>query len=492
MGSRCFAGRVGVVRAGVFVTVAVCRPCSAQPKPAQSAAPQPTASEPAAPASPRPDGVRQPAAHASSWRLPKLKPVFASIGYIGSFLDGDSPAHAQGVETSLIGYLEPSATADFGLGIGAVFQYQHYDEPEGHGRWAAGFELAYAFGGLELLYAHRNGAGDLETTHGLAIGPYVSVLGVFNFAARFVVPISPTGDAGYGSEHGITLGVKVPLPIGARRWNTSFGRPCTVGGRALSAALVIHHSPEPAPMSAIGAALALCFEGLCAEDRARLTRFWSEIAEEEHASIAAFHRLSLALLALGAPASLLTATALAAGDEVRHAELARAVAEQLAACRFTFTRFPAGLAANVEQTPVELALGSLEQGCLGEGTAARILAQAGRECECPELARALSFVAAEERAHAELAWQILEYALRIDPDQVRLALETWLARAAPGTLTLRGWFLPRGWGAIDPEDEQAHGCAVWSETALRLSRVLANSTALSAGSSRLSLFQPAL
>ncbi len=57
---------------------------------------------------------------------------------------------------------------------------------------------------------------------------------------------------------------------------------------------------------------------------ARQARQWTETARLEHASIAAFARFVLQLMALGAPAELVAADVLAtiATDEARHAELA--------------------------------------------------------------------------------------------------------------------------------------------------------------------------
>jgi hypothetical protein len=60
--------------------------------------------------------------------------------------------------------------------------------------------------------------------------------------------------------------------------------------------------------------------------RARLARHWKRAAAAEHASIAAFSRHSLQLMALGAPRRLVQQTHEAALDEIRHAQMAYTLA----------------------------------------------------------------------------------------------------------------------------------------------------------------------
>ena len=55
--------------------------------------------------------------------------------------------------------------------------------------------------------------------------------------------------------------------------------------------------------------------------RQKLGEYWLHNARMEHASIAAFARLSLELLSLGAPPDLLRQSASAQADEIHHAEI---------------------------------------------------------------------------------------------------------------------------------------------------------------------------
>jgi hypothetical protein len=227
--------RAPAVRAGVFVTVVVSRPATADPasvavapaqptREASRAVPSATAAEPISPNEPVVFRVGDTdfTDDASSSSFIRFDgPVFFSVGYIGSLLGGANPSNAHGVEASLIGYVNRGADRSIGIGLGTLFQYQQYDGPESHGRWAAGFELASPIGGVELMYAHRNGAGSFDTTHGIALGPYLSLVGVLNLAGRIVVPLSPGGERGYGVEYGITLGIKLPLRVAGRFWTNS-------------------------------------------------------------------------------------------------------------------------------------------------------------------------------------------------------------------------------------------------------------------------------
>src|SRR5262249_9106811 len=65
--------------------------------------------------------------------------------------------------------------------------------------------------------------------------------------------------------------------------------------------------------------------GLSAADRASAAVYFAREAAFEHASIAAFSRVALGLLGLGAPAELVAETHAAALDEVEHARVAFAL-----------------------------------------------------------------------------------------------------------------------------------------------------------------------
>jgi hypothetical protein len=131
--------------------------------------------------------------------------------------------------------------------------------------------------------------------------------------------------------------------------------------------------------------------------RQRAAARWLEIARQEHASVAAFARVSLELMAVGAPPHLLEGCHRAALDEVGHARLALDLARALG----------------------------------GEGSAAAC-AHISAERACGPAAAAVRTIAAEETRHAALAWSTLQWALQRDP-----ALAEPLARAFEDALVQR-------------------------------------------------------
>lgn len=149
-------------------------------------------------------------------------PIFVSAGYIGSFIWGDHPATAHGVEASLLAYLD-SAPGET-IALGPVVQYQSYSGPA-HGRLGAGIGLAYPFCGLDVLYALRRETRDHATTHGLSLGPYLTFVGILHVAGRFTFALSPSDPSGAGNEYGLTLGVKLPLLISGDFFEFGSGRP---------------------------------------------------------------------------------------------------------------------------------------------------------------------------------------------------------------------------------------------------------------------------
>ena len=172
--------------------------------------------------------------------------------------------------------------------------------------------------------------------------------------------------------------------------------------------------------------------------RAALATLWSESAQAEHASVPAFSRLSLSLMAVGAPANLVEAAHRAALDEIEHARRAFALAScyggapvapgELAELHFA----PDGIAADL----LVLAHESLLDGCLNEGLAAAVAADAAVRAGNPAARAVLAAVASDEAAHAELAWEIVGWCCAQSGVELHRALRQAL-RAAP---TLTPWW----------------------------------------------------
>lgn len=145
--------------------------------------------------------------------------------------------------------------------------------------------------------------------------------------------------------------------------------------------------------------------------RERLARHWTRVGLMEHASVAAFARFALQLLALGAPPELLLDTQRALGDETEHARICFALAS-------THAGHPVG--------PGPLRLdGALEdgvdlesvlrlvfrEGCIGETVAAVEASEAAEHAESETLQRLLRRIADDEQRHAALAWRFARWAL---------------------------------------------------------------------------------
>jgi hypothetical protein len=158
---------------------------------------------------------------------------------------------------------------------------------------------------------------------------------------------------------------------------------------------------------------------LSATDRDALASAWTADALLEHASVASFARLSLALLAAGAPPELIDETHRAAADEVRHARLCFALASAYAGEDVGPGAFPLGGAVQVPATLGELAVSTVREGCVGETVAAVVAAEQLARATDPAVRAALTEIAADEARHAELAWKTVAWAVNAGGGEVR-------------------------------------------------------------------------
>lgn len=150
-------------------------------------------------------------------------------------------------------------------------------------------------------------------------------------------------------------------------------------------------------------------------------------AAEEHASIGAFARTIVELIALGAPPELLRETQEALADEIRHAELAFALARAAGSPREPGL-FPAATApfSSPDTLAADLARSVLRGGCFGETEAAiRLLERAFAVKSAPssgaateELTAFYTDLSRDEARHAALAFRTIGWLLKAFPREV--------------------------------------------------------------------------
>jgi hypothetical protein len=163
-------------------------------------------------------------------------------------------------------------------------------------------------------------------------------------------------------------------------------------------------------------------EGLDPELRGELAAAWEQAARMEHASIAAFARFSLQLLALGAPPDLIERTNRAMVDETRHARAAFALASAYRAKDIGPGPLPIGGALDGGNDVASIIRLVIREGCIGETVAAVEAGEAEENAMDPVVRGVLSMIAGDESEHAELAWRTVRWALQAHGDEVRGAV----------------------------------------------------------------------
>lgn len=199
------------------------------------------------------------------------------------------------------------------------------------------------------------------------------------------------------------------------------GRPFLVGATARVASLASVDPTETAQD----------VEGLLAEA-------WADDGLFEHASVAAFARLTLQLMALGAPSSLIEASQRASLDELEHAAFCFSRAAHHAASHHAASHHADGPGEPPRPGPLDVR-GALDdvswesllranvlEGCIGETLAAVRVGEQARLATDPALQAALRKVAEDEARHADLAWQILAWSLDVAPERARDVLQRTL------------------------------------------------------------------
>lgn len=141
---------------------------------------------------------------------------------------------------------------------------------------------------------------------------------------------------------------------------------------------------------------------------------WTRIALMEHASVAAFARFALQLLAVGAPPALLQQTSQAMSDETRHAQLAFGLARRFGA--LDVGPGPLQVQGSLDELDLKsITLTTLLEGCIGETVAALCAKLALEHVRDAELQAVLTTIAQDESNHALLAWRFVQWAIGMQP-----------------------------------------------------------------------------
>lgn len=198
-------------------------------------------------------------------------------------------------------------------------------------------------------------------------------------------------------------------------------------------------------------------EGVDEATRTALAAQWRENGRTEHASVAAFARLTLDLMALGAPPSLVAGAQRDALDEIRHAELCFALARAIDGRNESPTSFPEAARARTlsrirNVALAELAVDSLVDGALHEGVSARIVAKLARRAADPSIRAIAKQIAADEGRHSAHGWDVVKFCLAEGGAPVAHALASAvrvlpdeMATPLPADASAGGW---ERWGIM--------------------------------------------
>ena len=148
----------------------------------------------------------------------------------------------------------------------------------------------------------------------------------------------------------------------------------------------------------------------------------------EHTSVASFGKVTMQLLRLNAPADLIERTLASAQDEIRHAQYMFSIVDQLSTVLGIGTttvpgEFPFPNDRIEIATP--LVTETLEEGVVGECTAAVRLCVRSKTTSNKKLALVLKEMAKDEARHAALAFRTVFWAIGV-LDDARNATEKWL------------------------------------------------------------------
>jgi len=258
-----------------------------------------------------------------------------------------------------------------------------------------------------------------------------------------------TGDDGCLSDADCVAGSHCTLSAGStqRTCQTvgcAVGRPFLVDGEARLAPIARRPEWRSRSVSPV-------VHSLAPEVRARLGAEWSQTARMEHASIAAFARFTLQLLAVGAPPGLIADAQRAMADETVHAQLAFGLASAYAGADVGPGRL--AVEESLGETDLRALVATLfAEGCVGETLAALEAREALDHATDPVVRGVLQTIADDEKRHAELAWRTIAWVVSVTGSEAL----AWIDDAIADAVARCEWEAPYAVSARD-EDMLVHG-----------------------------------
>ncbi len=200
-----------------------------------------------------------------------------------------------------------------------------------------------------------------------------------------------------------------------------------------------------------GAPLEAAADALDPDTRRAVAAAWLHDAADEHAAIGAFAQLAIDLLAVGAPADLVDRAHEAAQQEIVHARDAYTLASALAG--ESLGPGPLPVQARPPLSLTHLATTSALDGWRNESLAACLAAARRHHATVPAVHAAMDTVLRDEASHAQLAWDIVRWAIAQGGETVRQAVREVLTEAPPLRATPEP--LVPAWGRLGAEALQA-------------------------------------
>lgn len=355
-----------------------------------------------------------------------------NLGLFGGLHGGPAGGAGAGVEASHVAYGAPISRNAFCYGPFVQAAAFARGESSVTGMFVAGAEVAYGGAGIEGGLFAQTAGGAYGAALGVHVAPYLS-LGYVWFAVPIHIPLTTeAGMAGVTASAGFVAGFKIPIPTFGNDPRSSLfrmpgGRPLTHQGRPVVARV----AESPAWIDDVSPEVG----ELTPELRAHLARQWLDDALSEHASVLAFTRVAMQLLAAGAPPELVEEAHRSALDEVRHARLCFTVSSMYG----ERWNGPGALAVDAVREArcdaATIARESLLDGCAAEGYAAAVARESLRRAEDPELQRVLTVIADDEARHAAFAWKVVAWCAEVGGEEAAVALAEGL-RALPDAVPL--------------------------------------------------------